>query len=160
MSECRRHILASHVCPMHILGGDRLELVMDYTSSKTRPLTISSRGIVWGQFSDLKETNQQIMEELAATPKNVEGLIDVYRENPDDLENLRLLTENLIIELERAKNNSMAHSLEFAEEKQELHAQINEMSANMTLQEAQLATTIDYWTLIMERKEQEYAEAM
>ena len=55
MSECRRHILASHVCPMHILGGDRLELVMDYTSSKTRPLTISSRGIVWGQFSDINE---------------------------------------------------------------------------------------------------------
>jgi hypothetical protein len=57
MSDCRRHILASHVCPMHILGGDRLELVMDYTSSKTRPLTISSRGIVWGQFSDLQEAS-------------------------------------------------------------------------------------------------------
>ena len=54
MSECRRHILASHVCPMHILGGDRLELVMDYTSSKTRPLTISSRGIVWGH-GDINE---------------------------------------------------------------------------------------------------------
>ena len=29
MSECRRHILASHLCPARVLGGDRLELVMD-----------------------------------------------------------------------------------------------------------------------------------
>ena len=55
MSDCRRHILASHICPAHILGGDRLELVLDYTGNKARPLTIASSGIVWGQFSELEE---------------------------------------------------------------------------------------------------------
>ena len=52
MSDCRRHILVSHRCPAHVLGGDRLELVMDYSKSPSRPLTIASSGIVWAQFSD------------------------------------------------------------------------------------------------------------
>ena len=53
MSECRRHILASHLCPARVLGGDRLELVMDRALSPQRPYIVSSSGIVWGQFSEL-----------------------------------------------------------------------------------------------------------
>ena len=53
MSDCRRHILASHLCPARVLGGDRLELVMDRASSPQRPYIVSSSGIVWGQFSEL-----------------------------------------------------------------------------------------------------------
>ena len=54
MSECRRHILASHLCPARVLGGDRLELVMDRALSPQRPYIVSSSGIVWGQFSALR----------------------------------------------------------------------------------------------------------
>ena len=53
MSDCRRHILASHLCPTRVLGGDRLELVMDRASSPQRPFIVSSSGIVWGQFAEL-----------------------------------------------------------------------------------------------------------
>ena len=52
MPDCRRHILASHRCPSHVLGGDRLELIMDFSSNASKPLTISSSGIVWAQFND------------------------------------------------------------------------------------------------------------
>ena len=57
MSECRRHILASHLCPARVLGGDRLELVMDRALSPQRPCIVSSSGLVWGQFSDLDKAH-------------------------------------------------------------------------------------------------------
>lgn len=58
------------------------------------------------------------MDELAATPKNVAELVEAYEAEPDNLENLQLLTENLILELQVAQNNSVAHSAEFAAEKE------------------------------------------
>ena len=63
MPDCRRHILASHRCPTHVLDGDRLELVMDYSQNPARPLSIASSGIVWAQFRD-KDTALEVFYDI------------------------------------------------------------------------------------------------
>jgi len=69
MPDCRRHILASHRCPSHVLGGDRLELVMDCSKGSSKPLTISSSGIIWGQFSE-KEVALDVFHAILAGRKD------------------------------------------------------------------------------------------
>lgn len=97
------------------------------------------------------------MAELAATPKNVADLVDAYEQDPDNIDNLRLLTENLILELEVAQNNSLAHSLEFAQEKDGFIDLIDELTSNNTELEDKLQITIDYWTFALENAETEHS---
>lgn len=70
---------------------------------------------------------------------------------------MRLLTENLILELEIAQNNSLAHSLEFAMEKEQFIDLIDELTSNNTELEDKLQLTIDYWTFALETAENEHS---
>jgi hypothetical protein len=108
-------------------------------------------------YEELYDEKVEIMAELASTPKNVADLVDAYEQDPDNIDNLRLLTENLILELEIAQNNSLAHSLEFAMEKEQFIDLIDELTSNNTELEDKLQLTIDYWTFALETAEDEHS---
>jgi len=67
-----------------------------------------------------------------------------------------LLAQNLILELEVVQNNSLGHSIEFAKEKEEFSALINELQSNNTELEEKLKLTIDYWNFALDAEKSDH----
>lgn len=66
----------------------------------------------------------------------------------------------MILELEVVQSNSLNHSLEFAQEKEEFSALISELQSNNTELEDKLRLTIDYWNFALDAEKADHDDSM